>query len=102
MRGGVAVGSRRGCARLGRAGLGRAGHRAAAAAGAGHDARCGLPIFSQQVALLNQRLGKASDPRQVEALFMATQQGGLVDFADFLRRESTRLYFEMSDVGMSV
>ena len=33
---------------------------------------------------------------------MATQQGGLVDFADFLRRESTRLYFEMSDVGMSV
>ena len=61
----------------------------------GHDARCGLPIFLQQVTLINQRLGKASDQRQIEALFGATQVQGYVDFADFLSRESTRAYFAM-------
>ena len=60
-----------------------------------HDARCGLPIFLQQVTLINQRLGKASDQRQIEALFGATQVQGYVDFADFLSRESTRAYFAM-------
>ena len=66
---------------------------------AGHDARCTLPVFSQQVAVLNQRLGKASDSRQIEQLFWAVQANGVVDFAEFLRRESTRAYFQMDNLA---
>ena len=46
--------------------------------------------------MLNQRLNKSSDPAQVEQLFWACQQNGVVDFADFLRRDSTRAYFMMN------
>ena len=62
---------------------------------AGHDARCSLPIFAQQVSMINQRLGKVTDQGQVEQLFAAAAVGSVVDFADFLRRESTRAYFRM-------
>ena len=62
----------------------------------GHDARCNIQVFSQQVSVLNQRLNKSSDPAQVEQLFWACQQNGVVDFADFLRRDSTRAYFMMN------
>ena len=64
---------------------------------AGHDPRCALPVFSQQVMLINQRLGKGSDPNQIAALFAATQVNGYVDFVDWLRRDSTRAYFTMGE-----
>ena len=47
--------------------------------------------------LINQRLGKGSDPNQIAALFAATQVNGYVDFVDWLRRDSTRAYFTMGE-----
>ena len=65
----------------------------------GHDARCNLQVFAQQVQLLNQRLGKPSDHGQIQALFGASQVNGYIDFGDFLRRESTRRYLEMDSAA---
>ena len=67
----------------------------------GYDARLPLPAFLEQVSAINARLGKATDPRQLGELFAAVQVNGYVDFADFLRRQSTRAYFEMSETSLA-
>ena len=60
---------------------------------AGYDTRLALPLFAQQLQMLNRRFGQPSDPAQIEALFGVAQRGGCVDLAEFLRRESTVHYF---------
>jgi len=62
---------------------------------AGYDSRLALPLFSQQVVMLNARFGQPSNQSQIDALFGACQVAGYVDFADFLGRESTARYFLM-------
>ena len=70
---------------------------------AGYDTRLALPLFSQQLQMLNQRFGQPSEPSQIEALFGLAQQGGYVDFAAFLRRDSSVQYFlmETASAGLS-
>jgi hypothetical protein len=60
---------------------------------AGYDTRLALPLFAQQLQMLNRRFGQPSDPAQIEALFGVAQRGGCVEMAEFLRRESTVHYF---------
>ena len=56
-------------------------------------------MVTWQVGVLNERLGKPSHPQQIEQLFWAVQSNGVVDFADFLRRDSTRAYFQMEGLA---
>ena len=53
----------------------------------------GRELFSRLVVQINAQIGKPTDAQQVDELFLATQDAGLVDIPAFLRQESTRQYF---------
>jgi hypothetical protein len=62
----------------------------------GRDARVGRELFTQLLMKLNNQLGRPSSIAQIDLLFQTSQQGGLVDLNDFLRRDTTRNYFLMT------